>query len=140
MKFKNIDEIQKEYKKRKNKGLSPFCDVLPGDFELGAEVFNNSISSPDSSVSISETYYDRNFLISLLKKYSRHSYNFDKLSDGALRSIYNREAEEINQRRLADDVAADRKEHDKEMDIWRKEQAKKKELAKNGEQISIWDK
>lgn len=137
MKFTKLeDDIIKKMKKKNKKGLSYFSSILPGDFEQGAEFFNSSTSD---GVSLGEEYLSRDYLISLLKRYSRHSYNFDKLSDGALKAIYNREAEEINARRLVDDMKADRLEHDREMEIWRKKQAEKKQLEKDGQQISIWD-
>lgn len=137
MKFTKLeDDIIKKMKKKNKKGLSYFSSILPGDFEQGAEFFNSSTSD---GASLGEEYLSRDYLISLLKRYSRHSYNFDKLSDGALKAIYNREAEEINARRLVDDMKADRVEHDREMEIWRKKQVEKKQLEKDGQQISIWD-
>lgn len=138
MKFTKLeDDIIKKMKKKNKKGLSYFSFILPGDFEQGAEFFNNSTSD---GAPLGEEYLSRDYLISLLKKYSRHDYNFDRLSDGALKAIYNREAEEINARRLSDDMKADRVEHDREMEIWRKKQAEKKKLEKDGQQISMWDK
>lgn len=141
MKFTKLeDDIIKKMRKKNKKGLSYFSSILPGDFEQGAEFFNNSTASADGNgTALGEEYLSRDYLISILKKYSRHDYNFDKLSDGALKAIYNREAEEINARRLSDDMKADRVEHDREMEIWRKKQAEKKKLEKECQQISMWD-
>lgn len=141
MRFVKEDELIKRMRKKNKKGLSYFSSILPGDFEQGAEFFNGSTAEANSGdTALGEEYIDRDYLLWILKKYSRHDYNFDKLSDGALKAIYDKDAEELNALRLADDMKADRVEHDKEMEIWRKKQAEKKQLEKYGQQISMWDK